>query len=102
MFLVQLLLPLYDNSGQRIASAHFARVMDELTDRYGGVTAYLRSPAEGSWVQGGGAVDKDEVVMFEVMVDHLDRDWWSRYRGVLDERFAQNELVVRATAMERL
>ena len=102
MFLVQLLLPLYDNSGQRIASAHFARVMGELTDRYGGVTAYLRSPAEGSWVQGGGTVDKDEVVMFEVMVDHLDRDWWSRYRVTLEQRFAQEELVVRATATERL
>jgi hypothetical protein len=101
-FLVQLLLPLYDNSEQRFANALFVQVMDELTDRYGGVTAYLRSPAEGSWREGSGAVDKDEVVMFEVMVDHLDRDWWSRYRGALEQRFAQEELVVRATAMERL
>jgi hypothetical protein len=103
MFLVQLLLPLYDNSGQRFPNARFAQVTDELTDRYGGVTAYLRSPAEGSWREGSrGTVDKDEVVMFEVMVDDLDRVWWSRYRETLEERFAQEELVVRATAMERL
>jgi hypothetical protein len=102
MYLVQLLLPLYDNSGQRFPSASFADVADELTDRHGGVTAYLRSPAEGSWREGDGPVDKDEVVMFEVMVDHLDRDWWSRYRAALETRFAQDELVVRATAMERL
>ena len=101
-FLVQLLLPVYDSSGERLPNALFARVMDELTDRHGGVTAYLRSPAEGSWVEGSGAVEKDEVVMFEVMVDHLDRDWWSRYRAALEIRFAQDELVVRATAMERL
>jgi hypothetical protein len=101
-FLVQLLLPLYDNSGQRFPNALLAQVMDELTDRHGGVTAYLRSPAEGSWVEGSGAVEKDEVVMFEVMIDHLDRDWWSRYRGTLAQRFDQDELVVRATAMERL
>ena len=102
MYLVQLLLPLYDNSGHRFPGASFVQVADELTDRYGGVTAYLRSPAEGSWREGSGAVGKDEVVMFEVMVDHLDRDWWSRYRAALEQRFAQDELVVRATAMERL
>lgn len=102
MYLVQLLLPLYDNHGHRFPSARLREVVDELTDRYGGVTAYLRSPAEGSWREGGGGVDKDEVVMFEVMVDHLDRDWWSRYRGALESRFSQDELVVRATAMERL
>ena len=101
-FLVQLLLPLYDNSGQRFANARFAQVVDELTDVHGGVTAYLRSPAEGTWAEGGGAVGKDEVVMFEVMVDHLDRDWWSAYRRALEQRFTQEELVVRATAMERL
>jgi hypothetical protein len=102
MYLVQLLLPLYGNSGQRFPNARLREVADELTDRYGGATAYLRSPAEGSWREGSGAVDKDEVVMFEVMVDHLDRDWWSRYRAALEIRFAQDELVVRATAMERL
>jgi hypothetical protein len=102
MHLVQLLLPLYDKGGERFPDAPFVQVMDELTDRYGGVTAYSRSPAEGAWRESAGAVEKDEVVMFEVMVDHLDRDWWSRYRGVLEQRFAQDELVVRATAMERL
>ena len=102
MFLIQLLLPLYDNVGQRIANARFVQVMDELTDRHGGVTAFLRSPAEGSWREGSGGVEKDEVVMFEVMVDHLDRDWWSQYRTTLEQRFAQDEIVVRATAVERL
>lgn len=102
MHLVQLLLPLYDKAGQRFPDARFVQVMDELTDRCGGVTAYLRSPADGAWREGAGAVEKDEVVMFEVMVDHLDRDGWSRYRIALEERFAQDELVVRATAMERL
>jgi hypothetical protein len=101
-FLVQLLLPLYEDSGQRFPNAHFAQVMDELTGRCGGVTAFLRSPAEGAWVERSGAVEKDEVVMFEVMVDHLDRGWWSDYRRTLEQRFAQEEVVVRATGMERL
>jgi hypothetical protein len=102
MFLVQLLLPLFDNAGQRFPNARFAQVMDELTDRHGGVTAYMRSPAEGSWKENGGRVDRDEMVMFEVMVDSLDRAWWREYRETLEHRFAQEELVVRATTVERL
>jgi hypothetical protein len=101
MFLVQFLLPLYDNSGQRFGTDRFAAVTDELTDRHGGVTAYTRSPARGSWKEGG-EVDRDDVVMFEVMVDGLDRAWWTEYRKKLEQRFSQEEIVVRATAFERL
>jgi hypothetical protein len=102
MYLVQLLLPLYDNAGRRVPHERFAQVRDELTDRFGGVTAYLRSPAQGTWKVESGDVDRDEVVMCEVMVETLERGWWSSYRAMLEERFDQQELVVRASAIERL
>ena len=102
MYLVQLLLPLYDNGGRRISPEQFAQIRDELTHRYGGVTAYLRSPAQGTWKQGSGEVGRDEIVMCEVMVQDLDRDWWSAYRSTLERRFGQQEMVVRATPLERL
>jgi len=102
MYLVQLLLPLYDNAGRRVPHERFAQVRDELTERFGGVTAYLRSPAQGTWKAGSGDVDRDEVVMCEVMVDALERAWWSEYRATLEQRFGQQELVVRASALERL
>jgi hypothetical protein len=103
MFLVQLLLPLYDNAGRRLAHEQFAAVRDELTERYGGFTAYLRSPAHGTWKQDrNGAVDRDEVVMCEVMVGDLDREWWAHYRRALEARFGQQEIVLRASPMERL
>jgi hypothetical protein len=102
MYLVQLLLPLYDNSGRPVPHERFAQVRDELTDRFGGATAYLRSPAQGTWKVGSGGVDRDEVVMCEVMVDALERGWWSEYRAELEQRFGQQELVVRASALERL
>ena len=102
MFLVQLLLPLYDNSGRRVPHERFAQLRDELTERYGGITAFLRSPAQGAWKEVNGEVDLDEVVMCEVMVQTLDRTWWDGYRRMLEERFGQRELVVRASPMERL
>lgn len=44
--LVQILLPLHDNTGMLNAEAAFEHVIGELTRHFGGVTAYTRTPAE--------------------------------------------------------
>lgn len=102
MFLVQLLLPLTDNAGAPFPATSYRAVADELTQRFGGVTAYTRAPAEGRWKEGGARVAHDEILIVEVMVDTLDRTWWGRYRTDLERRFAQDALVVRAHAIESL
>lgn len=102
MYLLQLLLPLRDNQGRPFPRAELDRVRGELTGRFGGVTAFLQSPAAGLWKDGEGEVARDEVVIFEVMADELDRGWWAAYRRELEGRFRQEELVVRALGMERL
>lgn len=100
--LVQLLLPLADNEGRPFARAEYDRVREELTEAHGGVTAHLRAPAEGAWEEEGGAVEHDQIVIYEVMTDSLDRAWWAAYRETIRLRFRQDELVVRAIGMERL
>ena len=102
MHLIQLLLPLYDNSNVRFHPETFDHVRQELTDRFGGVTAFLRSPGEGFWRESEGAVNRDDVVIFEVMADELERQWWANYRKELEQRFRQIELVIRVSAIERL
>jgi hypothetical protein len=102
MHLIQLLLPVCDNSGQPLPKALFDTVRTELTDRFGGVTAFVRSPAVGAWEDDRGAVQRDEVLLFEVMADALDRAWWAAYRDTLQARFRQDEVLVRASAVERL
>jgi len=91
MHLVQLLLPRYDEAVAR-----------ELTERFGGMTAYSRAPAEGKWRPGPGETVHDDIVVYEVMVEELDRGWWASYRSQLERRFHQEELVVRAHEIERL
>jgi len=99
--LVQLLLPLYANDGEAVAPACLDAVRRELTDKFGGLTAYTRAPAEGRW-RTGDRVSRDEVIVVEVMTDELDRGWWSEYRRTLEHRFEQQEIVARASAVERL
>jgi hypothetical protein len=99
--LVEILLPLSDNDGRRFDRAAFARVREELVERFGGLTAFTRSPAEGVWEEGDGR-SRDEIVIFEVMADALDRAWWCSYREGLERRFRQDAIVVRARTVERL
>jgi hypothetical protein len=102
VFLVQVILPVYDNQGRVFAGRDFASVRAELTARFGGATAYTRAPAQGTWEDDEGRVHHDDVIVVEVMTEPLDRTWWAGYRSELAARFRQDEIVVRATAMEML
>lgn len=93
---MQILLPLYDNAGVALPRETFQAVRDELTHRFGGLTAYTRAPAEGLWAEAG-ATTRDDIVVYEVMTDDLDRAWWAGYRVTLERRFRQQAIVVRAT-----
>jgi hypothetical protein len=102
MHLVQLLLPLFTSAGMRVGDAPFAAVRRELTERFGGVTAYMRAPALGLWTDDNGQVARDEVVMVEVVVDELDPAWWISYREILAARFGQEVVHARALKIEPL
>ncbi|MEN9934688.1 MAG: hypothetical protein RLZZ387_1267 [Chloroflexota bacterium] len=102
MYLIQALLPLTDNDGRPFPRALYEQVRGELTERFGGLTAYLRSPAEGVWKESEGATVRDEIVIYEVMAEEVDRAWWKAYRAQLCARYRQEELVVRASPLELL
>jgi hypothetical protein len=100
--LVQLLLPLYDRHGKPFPAGLYEHVEQELTGRFGGITAYARAPAKGLWAKSPGHTTRDDIVVYEVMVEELDSSWWSQYRLDLEQRFGQEELVVRAQQIERI
>ena len=102
MHLLQLFLPLRDNAGASFPPALFAAVRTELTEAFGGVTAYQRAPVTGLWEDDDDTVRHDELVLFEVMVDALERDWWRHYSAELARRFSQDEILVRALPCEWL
>ena len=100
-FLVQILLPVYDNNGERFPSDLYNEVRAKLTDMFGGLTAYTRAPAEGVW-ESGTTLKRDDIVVVEVMVDSLDRTWWGAYRRDLKRLFRQDQIVLRAPTYEPL
>ena len=102
MYLIQLLLPLYDNEDQAFPGHLYSEGGDTLVARFDGLTAYTRAPATGLWREDGAHTERDDVVVYEVMAGTLDRRWWADYRATLEARFRQDELVVRAWPIELL
>lgn len=103
MYLIQLLIPLADNDGRRFPQGHYTTLSEELTERFGGLTAYSRAPAVGLWQpEDSDQRQRDDVVAYEVLAETLDRDWWTSYRSSLQTRFEQDEIMIRAHEVHRL
>lgn len=96
MYLVQMLLPLRDNEGEPFSDDLFRQVRAELLRNFGGVTAYTQSPAKGVWRDEDQQTTQDEVILVEVMARSIDGSWWGKYREELQDRFRQEEVVIRA------
>ncbi|XKM43604.1 hypothetical protein A4U53_039290 (plasmid) [Rhizobium ruizarguesonis] len=64
------------------------------------VTLYVYSPAEGPWCNDS-EIQRDRIVVAELMAADLDRAWWSSYRRKPEARFRQ-EIVIRVIEIERI
>jgi hypothetical protein len=102
VFCIEILLPLRDNAGGRLPRGNFHRLQETLTHQFGGLTSFTRSPADGFWKDADNTVRTDDIVVFEVMTDELDRAWWEDLRRELQASFQQEEIVIRSHVIERL
>lgn len=101
MYLIQILLPLFDNEGTHFDPALYADVRNELNGQFGGLTAFSRAPAEGLW-QDDGKTKHDDIIVMEVMAEGVDTEWWRRYRKTLEARFKQDVIIIRAQMVSLL
>jgi hypothetical protein len=100
-YLIQILLPLYSNTGKHFSRVLYQKVEKELSRRFSGLTAYSRAPAKGLW-RSGSETKRDDIIVYEVMVAKLDSTWWKAYRKNLEKRFRQNSVIVRASTLTLL
>jgi hypothetical protein len=98
---IEIFLPLYTKAGQPFGRELFDGIRDELLDRFGGITAFTRSPADGLWAQDG-RTSRDEVIIFEVVTETVDEAWWSNFREDLERRLEQESIMIRSHAVVQL
>ena len=95
-YLIQALLPCKRGDGSAMEVSTFERICAELTERFGGITAYTRAGAEGRWKDGDGQVCNDDVIAVEIVAKDLDWSWWSGFRERLEHELDQEEILIRA------
>jgi hypothetical protein len=100
-YLIQILLPVRDNRGRRLPRRLYTRTQRELTEKFKGLTAYSRAPAEGLW-KPRGSTKREEIVVYEVMSANLEKQWWKGYRDRLEQEFRQEEVIIRAHEVQVL
>lgn len=101
--LIQVLIPTFDNDGRRFEQHLFEGVRAHLIEHFGGLTAFVQSPALGLWKDAeSGTTTRDDMILIEVMTARFDQAWWSSYRAELERIFRQDEILVRAIACERI
>ena len=94
--LIQILLP--TNGGDE---GVFERLAQELTAKFGGVTSFIRAPAEGRW-NTGSRTEHDDIAVIEVMTDDVDHSYWADLRIRLEQALSQEQIVIRCQPLELL
>ena len=102
MHLIQCFLPLYDDKNNMFPQSMYEAECQSLSERFGGLTGYTRAPASGVWEDGKAGARRDDFVIYEVMAENLDREWWRHYRRELESRFRQDRIIIRAHLIELL
>lgn len=101
MYVVELFLPVARGNGDPVDIGEIEDVIARMADRFGGATAFIRSPAEGLW-KDADEVERDRIIIIEVMVTELDIHWWGECRSRLEEQFQQEKILLRATRSQSL
>ncbi len=102
MQLIQILLPVYNQQNEVFPAETFNHIRQELTDKFGGITTYSRAPATGLWKENEQKTVKDDIMVYEVMAETLDKDWWQNYKSQLESIFEQDEILIRTWEIQVL
>lgn len=94
MNVLEIFLPLDKGGGGTAEPEEIERIVHELADRFGGATAFTREPAQGLWKREA-TIERDRIVIVEVVVRELDEAWWRDYRRQLEIAFEQSEIMIR-------
>lgn len=102
MQLIQIFLPLYDNNKREFDRSLYDDLRARLKDQFGGVTFYRNAPAEGLWKDETGKTNLDELIIAEVMIVEINKEWWQQFKQRLEQIFDQEEVLIRSIVFEKL
>lgn len=97
--LIQIFLPATSTKSKSYPQDLYDQLLQKLTTKFKGATSYQKSSVTGFWKNDEGKKEKDELIIFEVMSDEFDVDFWERYKEELKKAFKQKDIVIRCFDM---
>jgi hypothetical protein len=94
-YVVQILVPTETGKGEPVSKEWFDNFLQELTDKFGGATGFVRAPGQGLW-RSDGTTERDTIAVIEVMAAKLAPEFWRSLRERLQRELSQEEIVIRA------
>lgn len=101
MNVIEVFLPLDTGRGEPVPPEVIEGLVAGLADRFGGATAYTREPAQGLWKRAT-TMERDRIIVVEVMVEEVHETWWRDYRTRLESEFEQERILIRVTGCQTL
>ncbi len=101
MILIQLFIPTQDNDGNAFPKETHEQIKLECLEKFGGVTGFTQSLAEGLWDEGD-KVQADRIVIYEIITDEIEKPWWYVYQEKLERRLNQEKILIRWSEIEIL
>ncbi len=100
--LIQIYLPLTGEDGKAFPEKFYQNIKEELTEKFGGLTVYSRSPATGLWKENEDQTVSDKILIFEIMSFGLEQSFWTSYKTKLEKKFRQEEILIRCSTVTLL
>jgi hypothetical protein len=94
MYLMQILLPLTSPRGEKFPRAHYEHTEKQLISHFKGFTAYPRAPASGLWKNADATLERDDLIVYEVLAQQSDAEWWAAFRKSLETLFEQDTILI--------
>lgn len=98
-YVIQIFLPLKATPAPPGAAS---RLRQQLTEKFGGVTAFTRSPARGAWRNPENTVEMDDIVVIETMADSIDHAFWRQLRADLMRELDERDILIRAHEVQKI
>jgi inorganic pyrophosphatase len=89
---VELMLPAEASNGKPFPPAYFSQLKTQLTEKFGGLTCYTRSPL-GYWKDKGKIINQ-ALVVYEILTRELDQSYWQKLKEKLEKKFHQQEILI--------
>lgn len=90
---MRILVPLIAGDGEKLEKDWFNALLQELTDRFGGATSFIRSPGQGHWDSGK---EKGQYRFDRGHDRGPRRRYWDELKTRLEKELSQSEIMIRA------